>query len=71
MAVSVSLACQGGSLPVAWRLYLPKDWSDDEARRTKAGVPKVVGFATKTAIARMQIEHLLAQGHVVSLERRV
>lgn len=62
VAVSVSLACQGGSLPVAWRLYLPKDWSEDEARRYKAGVPKDIGFATKTAIALAQIEHLLGQG---------
>ena len=62
VAVSVSLACQGGSLPVAWRLYLPKDWSEDEARRDKAGVPKDIGFATKTAIALAQIEHLLGQG---------
>jgi len=60
--VSVSLACQGGSLPVAWRLYLRKDWSEDEARRDKAGVPKDVGFGTKTAIALAQIEHLFGQG---------
>jgi hypothetical protein len=44
-------------LPVAWRLYLPKDWSEDEARRDKAGVPKDVGFASlrlRTAAALLR-----------------
>ena len=26
VAVSVTLACQTGSLPVVWQLYLPRDW---------------------------------------------
>jgi SRSO17 transposase len=62
VAVSVTLACQTGSLPVAWQLYLPKDWADDMPRREKAGVPREVEFATKPAIALGQIESLLAQG---------
>ncbi len=62
VAVSVTLACQTGSLPVAWRLYLPKDWADDTARREKAGVPQAVEFATKPAIALAQIERLMEQG---------
>ncbi len=62
VAVSVSLACQAGSLPVAWRLYLPKDWAEDSARRQKAGVPQDVSFATKPEIALSQIQHLMAQG---------
>jgi SRSO17 transposase len=62
VAVSVWLAAQGGSLPVAWRLYLPKQWCDDDARRQKAGVPKDLAFATKPAIALAQIEQLLRQG---------
>ena len=36
VAVSVTLACQGGSLPVAWQLYLPKDWAHDAVRRVSA-----------------------------------
>jgi SRSO17 transposase len=62
VAVSVSLACQTGSLPVAWQLYLPQDWAGDMARREKAGVPQDVVFATKPAMALAQIERLLAQG---------
>ena len=62
VAVSVTLACHAGSLPVAWQLYLPEDWCEDEARRHKAGVPKEVAFATKPAIALAQIERLMSQG---------
>lgn len=62
VAVSVSLACQAASLPVAWQLYLPREWADDPARRTKAGVPEALPFATKPAIALRQLEHLLDQG---------
>jgi len=62
VAVSVTLACQAGSVPVAWRLYLPKEWADDAPRREKAGVPQDVEFMTKPAIALAQIEQLIAQG---------
>lgn len=62
VAVSVSLACEQGSLPVAWRLYLPHEWADDDERRRKAGVPEDVQFATKPQIALQQLEALLAQG---------
>ena len=62
VAVSVTLACQTGSLPVAWQLYLPKDWADDKARREKAGVPQDVAFATKPEIALAQIERLMEHG---------
>src|SRR5688572_2892196 len=50
VAVSVSLATEAASLPVAYRLYLPKDWARDRARRRKAGVPPKVRFATKPQI---------------------
>jgi SRSO17 transposase len=62
VAVSVSLACEEGSLPVAWRLYLPHEWAEDAARRHNAGVPPEVEFATKPQIALQQIEALLADG---------
>src|SRR3981189_2603036 len=42
-------------LPVAYRLYLPKDWVDDDARRSKAGVPSDISFKTKPEIALEQI----------------
>jgi len=62
VAVSISLSCSQGSLPVAWQLYLPKDWVEDEDRRRKAGVPEAMRFATKTEIALQQLRHLLAEG---------
>lgn len=62
VAVSISLANEQASVPVAYRLYLPKPWADDAARRRKAGVPDEVKFATKNEIALAQLETLLAQG---------
>jgi SRSO17 transposase len=55
VAVSLSVANHAASLPVAYRLYLPKDWAEDDARRDKAGVPLDIGFATKPEIALEQI----------------
>lgn len=62
VAVSVTLACQEGSLPVAWQLYLPHIWAEDKARRLKAGIPAHIAFATKPQIALQQVRELLAQG---------
>ena len=55
VAVSLSIANHSASLPVAWRLYLPQDWTKDRARRKKAGVPKEIKFKTKPEIALEQI----------------
>ena len=62
VAVSVSLACDQGSIPVAWQLYLPQDWAQDAERRKRTGVPESVRFATKTQIALHQLRTLLSEG---------
>src|SRR5665811_1114227 len=62
VAVSVSLAYSEGSLPVAWQLYLPHVWAEDNARRLKAGIPEDIEFATKPQIALQQIRDLLREG---------
>jgi len=62
VAVSLSLATAAGSLPLDYRLYLPKEWAEDKARCKRAGVPKEIGFATKGEIAWAQIEAALAAG---------
>ncbi|MDO3569009.1 IS701-like element ISRso17 family transposase, partial [Ralstonia pseudosolanacearum] len=51
VAVSLSLATEQGSLPIAYQLYLPKEWAEDATRRQKAGVPDDIVFATKPEIA--------------------
>jgi SRSO17 transposase len=43
--------------PVATRLYLPKEWALDEARREKAKVPEDVEFQTKPEIALALLDH--------------
>ena len=42
IAVTLSIANHHASLPVAYRIYLPKEWAMDRARRRKAGVPQEV-----------------------------
>src|SRR5262245_10202328 len=51
VAVTLSLANHDASLPVAYRLYLPKAWAEDDARRRKAKVPEDITFKTKPEIA--------------------
>src|ERR1700709_1659684 len=55
VAVSLSIANHSASLPVAWRLYLPKEWIRDKARGKKAGVPRAISFKAKPEIALDQI----------------
>src|SRR5262252_6513988 len=55
VAVTLSLANHHASLPVAYRLYLPKEWAQDEKRRRKVGVPDEVTFKPKTEIALEQV----------------
>jgi SRSO17 transposase len=60
IAVSLSVATWNSSLPIAYRLYLPKDWAEDGARRKKTEVPENVEFQTKPEIALEQIRAAVA-----------
>jgi SRSO17 transposase len=62
VAVSLSVANDNASLPIAWRLYLPREWADDPARRAAVGVPEDVVFQTKTQIALEQLRAARAGG---------
>ncbi|MCP4089739.1 MAG: IS701 family transposase [Gammaproteobacteria bacterium] len=62
IAVSLSVANHDFSLPVAFQLYLPKDWAQDDDRRNKAGVPETIEFLTKPQIALQQLKKAKEQG---------
>ncbi len=60
IAVSLSVATWSSSLPIEYRLYLPKEWAEDKGRRKKTEVPKEVQFQTKPEIALDQIRAAVA-----------
>ncbi len=60
-AVSLSVSTWGASLPIAWRLYLPEVWCQDQQRRREAKVPEEIEFQTKPEIALEQIRQALEQ----------
>lgn len=62
VAVSLSLASAQGSIPIAYQLYLPKDWAADPVRRSSAGVPEGIVFATKPQIALAQMRQASVSG---------
>ena len=55
VAVSLSIANEHASLPVAYRLYLPQEWIKDSDRLHKVGVPEDISFKTKHEIAVEQL----------------
>ena len=61
VAVSVSVANDAVSLPVAYQLYLPESWARDRRRRRAVGVPDPVAFQPKWQIALGQIRGLQAE----------
>jgi SRSO17 transposase len=61
--VSLTLARHEVPVPVALRLYLPKEWTTDRARCRQAGVPAPCRrFRSKGAIALDELDRLCAAG---------
>jgi SRSO17 transposase len=62
VGVFVGYASRYGHALIDRRLYLPKAWAEDSERRSKAGVPEDVVFATKPAMAREMLAAALDAG---------
>ncbi|HKU26140.1 MAG TPA: IS701 family transposase [Candidatus Sulfotelmatobacter sp.] len=62
VAVSLSISTAAASLPIAWRLYLPEVWSEDQKRRKTTGVPPEISFQTKPEIALRQLRTAVDRG---------
>jgi SRSO17 transposase len=62
VAVSLSIANEKASLPVAWRLHLPDHRAQDPALRQKTKIPDNVVFRTKPQIALDQVRAAAAAG---------
>ena len=62
IGVFVAYASEKGSAFVDRELYLPQDWADDLERRSEAGVPESVRFATKGRLARTMLKRAFDVG---------
>ena len=62
VTVTLSIANHHASLPIAYRLYLPREWISDRSRRAKVHIPRAIRFKTKPQIALEQIRAALLAG---------
>jgi len=60
--VFASYAAPAGHAIIAARLYVPKSWAGDSARRRAAGIPGDLEFKTKPALGAEIVTQLLAEG---------
>ena len=62
IGVFAAYVSEHGHTLIDRRLYLPKSWTNDPARRAAAHVPDHVSFATKPAIAAAMIARAIGAG---------
>jgi SRSO17 transposase len=62
IGVFLAYASDRGHAFLERELYLPQEWATDQERRTEAGVPPTVGFATKGQLARRMLARAFAAG---------
>jgi SRSO17 transposase len=67
IATSLHLASEHGGVCVGSRLYLPRDWAEDEKRRNRTGIPTEVEFKEKWRLALGLVDDLMSVG----VKRRV
>jgi SRSO17 transposase len=60
--VTLTLARNEVPAPIAFRLYLPKEWTTAPTRCAKAKVPKSIGYRPKWRIALDEIDRVRAAG---------
>jgi SRSO17 transposase len=60
--VTLTLARDEVPVPVAFRLYLPKSWTDDVARCERAKVPEEITYRPKWRIALDELDRVRATG---------
>lgn len=66
VAVSTMLWAAGLSWPLTFELYLPHEWTDDDARRTRAGIPDTVRFREKWRIGLSHVRRLRRAGFTLT-----
>jgi SRSO17 transposase len=59
--VFLTYATASGSAFIDRRLYLPKEWLEDQQRCKLAGIPNKTAFATKPELARQMIERAIEE----------
>ncbi|MGX1480723.1 UNVERIFIED_CONTAM: SRSO17 transposase [Streptomyces canus] len=60
VAVSVHAVSDAASCPLNWRLFLPREWADDAARRRRTGVPEGIGHREKWRLALDALDELVS-----------
>jgi SRSO17 transposase len=60
--VGENLEGHTGSAALGWRLFLPRDWSEDPARRAQAHVPEEVCYRTRNQLALELVREALERG---------
>ncbi len=62
VAISLSVATWTASLPIAYRLYLPELWANDNQLRHQAKIPDGIVFQAKLEITLGQIRQAMTDG---------
>ncbi len=62
VGVFLAYASPAGRTFLDRELYLPAEWATDTERRTEAGVPQAVAFATKPQLARTMLKRTVERG---------